>query len=299
MELKEFTQKVEKAMSLRLGEESDVRITMIRKNNNVQFTGLIIKMPGSNVYPTIYLEPYWNLYESGTPLGEVVERILTAYRDARPNKGIDFSFFEDFDKVKEGICFRLINGERNAELLEQIPYVPFWDLAICFYYSYENTFLGRGSIQITNVHMEKWGIKLKELWKLAWENTPRLYPATCHSMKNMLMQLMNHSQEDVEYYTSGLNCKLDVLTNESGCYGACCILYPEFLEQLAQEKGCDCYILPSSVHEVILYWEETGDTSYLKKMVREINEQEVSPLEVLSDSVYYYSRKDKKIKRIL
>ncbi len=299
MGLKEFTEKIEKAMVTKLEQGSDVRVTMIRKNNSVYFTGMIIKIPGRNVYPTIYLEPYWEMYEAGLPLSEVVEQILAVYRESCPETGIDFGFFEDFEKVKDRICFRLINRERNLGLLEQIPYIPFLDLAICFYYSYENSCLGKGSILIYNSHMEKWGVQLKEVWKSAFQNTPKLYPVSCQSMEKMLRELMKNTPGEAELWPELCDCKLDVLSNQCGSYGAGCILYPGYLEHLAEEQKRDCYILPSSIHEVILFWEEPESIEALKCMVQEINKQEVSPMEILSDSIYLYNRKDKKIKRIL
>ena len=59
------------------------------------------------------------------------------------------------------------------------------------------------------------------------------------------------------------------------------------------------YILPSSVHEVILL-EDTGAGAApeLKKMVLEVNRTQVAPEEVLSDSLYYYDSTDKRVKII-
>ena len=43
-----------------------------------------------------------------------------------------------------------------------------------------------------------------------------------------------------------------ILTNSRKTYGACCILYPKVLEQLAERVDGDYYLIPSSVHEFIL-----------------------------------------------
>ena len=61
------------------------------------------------------------------------------------------------------------------------------------------------------------------------------------------------------------------------------------------EKGY--FILPSSVHEVLLL-EETGneDRCGLYRMVREVNEKNVPREEFLSDSVYYFDRKTGRIR---
>ena len=86
-------------------------------------------------------------------------------------------------------------------------------------------------------------------------------------------------------------CPMYVLTNQNKLNGASCILYEHLLEHFADRLCCDLYILPSSIHEVILI-PATSDTSYqeLSQMVQEVNDTQVSPEEILSDHVYYFSR---------
>ena len=68
------------------------------------------------------------------------------------------------------------------------------------------------------------------------------------------------------------------------------MLYESVLERFAMEFNSDLYILPSSVHEVILIPCSLSPTiEELTCMVREINRTEVSETERLSDQVYHYS----------
>lgn len=85
-----------------------------------------------------------------------------------------------------------------------------------------------------------------------------------------------------------------VITNKQNLYGAVCILYPDVLKDVAQKLDSDFYVLPSSVHETIAVPAENLDINHassLKAMVREVNQSELTPEEVLSDNVYYYCRK--------
>ena len=83
-----------------------------------------------------------------------------------------------------------------------------------------------------------------------------------------------------------------VISNTSKIFGASCVLYPGVLEKFAAEKDADIFVLPSSIHEMILVPEkEDQDYSTLPNIVKETNRTEVDPEEVLSDSVYYYDRK--------
>lgn len=82
-----------------------------------------------------------------------------------------------------------------------------------------------------------------------------------------------------------------VLTNKQGFFGASSIL-SSFITRLANNLKTDIYILPSSVHEIILVPDAGSvNTEELVMMVRTINETEVSPNDFLSDNILRYSRK--------
>lgn len=78
-----------------------------------------------------------------------------------------------------------------------------------------------------------------------------------------------------------------VATNQNKTFGAGILLYDGFLDAVAGKLG-SFYILPSSVHELIIIPDTFGDPSELKKMVGEINAAEVPEEEVLSDNIFHY-----------
>lgn len=74
------------------------------------------------------------------------------------------------------------------------------------------------------------------------------------------------------------------------------MIYKGILKDFADHMESNLYILPSSIHEVILLLEEdTDDVNDLFRMVEETNRTVVDQEEVLSDSVYYYDREKDKI----
>jgi len=85
--------------------------------------------------------------------------------------------------------------------------------------------------------------------------------------------------------------------NNEGMYGAGYLALKTKIEELSSIFGRDLYILPSSIHEVLVT-PDNGlyEVEDLKKMVKEVNDTEVSPEERLSYSVYKYSRRDAEIK---
>lgn len=84
-----------------------------------------------------------------------------------------------------------------------------------------------------------------------------------------------------------------VLTNDQGVHGAGSLFYPGQMEEIGAQMGSDFFVLPSSVHEVLIFPDD-GQTDYrdLQMMVQQINEAEVAPADRLSDHVYHYDVSD-------
>lgn len=78
-------------------------------------------------------------------------------------------------------------------------------------------------------------------------------------------------------------------------FGAKVLAYPCFFEYAAAIVGGSYYILPSSIHELILLADDgTLTVEELQNTVREINETEVSESDFLSNEVYHYDVNTKK-----
>jgi len=303
MEINVFAGKVRDAVEKKLGEAYKVEVREVQKNNGVVLHGLLILTDDRNVIPTLYLEPFWEAYESGTSLAEIVRRLIRIYREDLPKTSVDMDFFRYFGKVKDRICYRLIRQKENKELLKDVPHIPFLDLAICFFYAYSGDDLGEGTILIRNSHMELWNTTVKELLELAQRNTPALFPWKCNSMEQVLREMMTEEeyrnempdQEEGGSFLTGNT--LWVLSNVQRVQGASCMIYPGLLKQLAEKEKKSFYILPSSIHEVILLTDQGLETpEQLKDMIAEVNRTHVAPEEVLSDSLYYFDFRKENIK---
>lgn len=294
MDIRGFAEKVCMAVSTRIGADYQVKLQEVTKNNGVVLQGLVILGENRNISPTIYLNSFLNAYESGVPLAQIVERILKIYREDSPRKNVDMSFFRDFEKVRNRVCYRLVNREKNRMLLERIPHIEFLDLCICFYYAYQDSLLGTGSILIHNQHMEMWNSSTAELLKLAQKNTPRIFPWEIYSMEDMLRELVGGELTAVFCREEGCfdgDVSMQILSNRQRVHGAACMLYPSLLSRLAEKARSNFYILPSSVHETILLTEKGWeDVESLRDMVRDVNASQVEPEEVLADNLYYFDR---------
>ena len=316
-EFQEFCKKTEKALSDYYGEEYQINIQKVRKTNNIILTGITITQKEKNIAPTIYLEPYFEIYSSGMTFGEIIKRVIKVYEDNKWNHDIDVDFFNDYESVKKKVCYKLINYELNEELLKEVPYIRYLDLAIVFYCIIVNDYIGNGSILIHNNHMKLWKVDTDILLQDAHNNMPRIYPPELKSMTDVMKEMFRQEKEDnCEYecqskqdisFSSSVVCtqieqmeesslQMYVLTNKSRLHGAAVILYENILSDMAMFFENDLYILPSSVHEVIIVPKyEDVDEAYLSQMVNEVNETQLRTEEVLANHAYLYLQEEKQI----
>ena len=294
MEMKAFAEMICGEVRKGLGKGACVEVREIGKNNGTVLHGLLARKEGRNVSPAVYLETYLEDYESGAALGPIIQNVTGICREALDREPVDMGFLRSFERVRDRICYRLVGRKKNGALLEGIPYIEFLDLAFCFYYAY-NGELGDGTIQISNAHMEMWDSNTMELFALSKRNTPRLFPWECSGLQDILEDMAGldgdgAASKDVAEALQK-EVPMMVLSNTARLHGAVCMLYPGVLAGMADRVGGDLFILPSSIHEVILL-PDTGneDGEALKLMVQEVNSTAVAPEEVLSDTLYRYDR---------
>lgn len=291
MNYQDFTQHILTELQAEFDSNVTITIQDIIKNNDTHLDGLTILSPEHNLSPTIYLNHYFHQYEKGRSLADIKQDILSVYRENCPSERIDISFFTDYDKIKSRIIFKLINYERNKELLQTVPHYRFLDLAIVFSCLIESAPAGTATILIHEHHLSFWNITRDDLYALALLNTPKLLQYDLRNMTDVLKELFCDEGTLPFNEDSSELCPMYVLSNQQKLYGAVCILYQNLLCDFANRLECDLYILPSSVHEVLII-PAYDHASYqeLTDMVQDVNASQLSREEVLSDHVYYYSR---------
>ena len=199
---------------------------------------------------------------------------------------IDVKFYTEFEKVENNIACKVINYNKNRELLKNIPNIKYLDLAIVFYYFIEDKKMGEGSILIYDSHLCLWGKTKEEIYHHARKNTTRLLPYQFQKIE----EILKGSLDEEELLEDGM-LPMYVLSNERKYLGAVAILYDSILASIGECLEDDFYILPSSIHEVIMIPKKIEITSdELKVMVEDINLTQVLPEEVLSNEVYVYER---------
>lgn len=290
MNFTSFAQSIINHLQKKLGEDYKIFSNIIKKNNGLELTGIVIEEKGYNTSPTVYINELYEEYRLGKSVTETADAVYDIFMQNRFTRSVDLTGFLDFDKAKGQIACKLINYEKNMELLEHVPYKMYFNLVIvCYYAVMESPFYGKAEILIHNKHLEKWGVGLEELFRTAEENTPRLYPAEINYIEDTMAEMSGTG-------SSADKIPMFVLTNQQKLQGAVCMLYPDVIKAFAEKIDCDLYILPSSIHEVILVPAlKKNSKEKLLEIVTEINATQVESSEVLADSVYIYVRAENKI----
>lgn len=296
MEYKEFVEYIKMNAGYIAGEGGNITINHVIKNNDCEMDGLVIMEKGKDIAPTIYLDSFYELYTNGENIKNIIRQIEVIYEQNKNNVTFDVNILKHFDTIKDKIVYKVVNYRSNEKLLEQVPHKRILDLAVVFYCLLDNEYGRSATALIYNNNLKNWNVTIDDVYKAALKNTPDLLHSKISSMAALFEKCgVNVDGEEVDlkdYVPSDMY----VLTNESKLNGAACILYENVLYDFAQKLGADLYILPSSVHEVILLPKlSMFEKDELVNMVKEVNTEGVAADEVLSDHVYEYNRTERLI----
>ncbi len=294
MNREDFFECVRKRIAEIMGDEYEVTLNNVVKNNGLELTGIIIMEKSKSAAPTIYLDDYYDEIKGNKEtkeIGRIVNEVLRLYKQNCNNLDFDFSFFSDYGKMESRIMYKLLNYEANRKLLLDVPHVRYMDLAVVFYVLVDHESIGNGSVLIHNNHAQMWKVSESDLYETATKNTPKLMQYRFSSMDNIIAEFLD-SEEAVDFLTCDEIRPNDlyVLTNNKKLFGAACLLYDGLLKRISQKLKSSLYIIPSSIHELIIIPQKafpyTKDE--LIEMVRTVNANEVDIVDILSDNVYEY-----------
>lgn len=288
--------------------DCDVQINEISKNNEV-LSGLLITSPDSNMSPTVYLDSFYEQYQNGISLDDILNKIADIRIEHEVDKDFNISKITSWENVKDSIGTRLLGTEENENLLNQRPHKLMDDLAVFYCVELGADKNGAMSIPITNQLMDTWKVDQKTLHEAALNNIETLAPSTFKSMTEvmvemMLPQMMNDMGVDETTAREMIDAmlppeeKMYVLSNVDKLNGATALLDEKIMDEIADKLGEDYFILPSSVHEVLIVPESAGmDIKELEVMVQEVNATEVAPQDRLSNHVYKYDEVNREVVR--
>ena len=301
MTYQEFVNDVEKKMIEKTAViKAQVKIIQMVKANDRVKDGLLIVENERDPSPTIYLDDLYEWYQEGVSLEEITDRILQIH-DSNKNMPIpSFPDFCSFEKAEHSITCKLFNTKVNEKYLEDAATIEFYDLSVVFYCT---AVVGREkhvySSKVTEEMLEQWGKTTQDLFPLAMSNTAGMLGVYLKEVKEVFLEMVD-LQEEKDILQDALEdddrSPMYLLSNEPRRYGAVNMLQYELLQDLSEELEDDLYIIPSSIHEVLLVPVHSRlSREEADAMVQDVNRNVLGTEDILSDHVYLYSRMENRI----
>lgn len=259
-----------------------VEMHMTEQNNQVKKTMLSVSIRycGKKREVTICLEDVYKIYLEADSFGEFKEHIFYVLGTGKCVR--DTPSWQD---IKEIVTVGVINYEWNKKRLMEMPHQEFLNLALVMRVNMPCEDKKVAGFFVTHNQLTEWGISEEDAWGLAWNN----FWEENYSVENIVDLL-----KEADLLKNITDIEVDfpfVVSNSIRIYGAAGILRTDVLKDFADKKKCNFYILPSSVHEILLVPETVGfEVDVFRTMVREVNATVVREIDWLGEEIYFYDR---------
>lgn len=247
----------------------------VEKENQVKLLGISLKLDESRGI-VIYIE---KMYANGLSVEDAVNVIIKGYNDSIVNFP-DISGLKDYEWVRKHLVLRMYNEKTNAEVYISAKRYGFDDLILVPYVNLEE-----GAIKVNNEHIEKWGVTKETLFADAMRNTK----ADTKEMR--VIDVLTRDNPEMKMMFFGIEEELGdllIITCEDDHYGASAILGK--LDELKERFPSGFYVLPSSIHEVLVYpkKENDGGKNQVTEMVKQVSTLMLDACDVLSYKGYEF-----------
>ena len=285
MEYNDFLEQVREELQDRLSG-MNVEIRSVNKLQGKSYTGISVTPEGSNTGATMNLHSVFESLQDGVPMATILDQLEESARKAvRHIPDMDIRDISDYEQMKGTLIMQAVPTEPNRDMLAGVPHREMEDISIVYRFQMNHSDQGDATVLVTNQMLQRYGITADQLMKDAEISAPQRSPVSIRSMEEVLSEMTGMAIESGEIGTPSLM----VATVPGAVNGAGVLGYPDFFQEASEKLGGSFYVLPSSVHEVLLFREGNGlSAKEMDEMVSSINASEVSPEDRLSDTAYHY-----------
>lgn len=279
--------------------EADLEFHEIAKVNGMK-EGIVVHFENSNFAPTVYIQDvYANYRESGMSVAEMALEDAAFLKNSMKHlpQMPDLSY----EGAEKNLYCIVVNTDENKDWLKDIPKISYPELGLTMVarYRVERDSYGQASFLVRDGNIFQ--MTNQEVMEIAYRNTLR-EGFKMRSIESMISVTLKEDGIPDDYFSEIKNTDsgMYVVTNPTIQNGAVGMLMPQVMNQIKKEIG-DFYVLPSSIHEVIILPESivrymTDDPKELESMVREVNSNQLAPEERLSNHVFFYNGKMSMVK---
>ena len=251
---------------------------------NYSYTGLCISAPDGKASVYVDLDDCFKKYLSGAGEDSIistVKQMIVSNTDS-----LDTAWLGDYMQVKDQLFVRLSSSLVNPDFWLNAPHRIIGDMVLTYHILISSNDQYITNTMITGQIMEEYGVSEEKLHRDALESAQHLFPAITPDLGHELMSAAK----------GGNMADAIIITNQKFVNGASAVLYPGVLEKIAERLGNDFYVIPSSVHEMIAI-PVKDNYEYVQNMLRQVNRTDSVGTDKLSDSLYWYDRKEKRFER--
>ena len=198
-------------------------------------------------------------------------------------------------EYRDELRVRLVNMSSNREDLKYLVHEPVGcGYALMVYMMLPEHIAQDIGVRISKTMAIKSGHDTREIMDIAMKNTIERAPAELFRLADALFLLPGTGDSNLlgrQVELTDEPCLL-VLKNRDERFGATALFYPDVQRQVAETVQGDYFVLPSSIHEVLILKDDGNqNVKDLAEMVKNVNDMQVAPEEQLGNRVMHY-RKD-------
>lgn len=308
MEFNEFSEKiateVKKLFDANCKVDATVEVNEILSPNDTAYQGMSIMANGLRMSLIINFNQYYSQYLEGVSIDEIILSVLEQFKSAFEDSKSEM--IRQFESVLNGngediynnVLIRLIDSTRNVRYLNNLIYKPVGpELAVTVNIVNEDieqkgiTYL----IPIAKKLLENKNLDIAVLLRSALQNTEKKLPPRLEGIEDSMLCKAYSSKmcpTSSDFSLAESKESMYVLTNSIKQFGASVLFYEDMLNTLAFILNDDYYILPSSIHGVLIVPKcKAPNKNQLIETVRAVNRIIDKSADVLNDNVLLYDSK--------
>ncbi|MGI6118916.1 MAG: DUF5688 family protein [Bilifractor sp.] len=262
-------------------------IQPVEKIMGESYLGIRLDLGNEAASPVLNLEPYYQEMTEGVSLQKELSRIKSDLADVmREVPEIPTGRVQNYEEMKDHLIMQVIPVKGNEERLKEMPHRKLEDMAVVYRVMLDSRPDGQMSLLVTNPVLQQYGVSQEQLEADAAAAMKQRNAYSIRPLREVLAGLLGPEGEEPD---TGTGDVLYIATNPQSMYGAGVIAHPDFMRDAAEVMKGDFFILPSSIHEVLLFRDDgAADYRDLEAMVKDINATQVEPKDRLTDTVYHY-----------
>lgn len=248
---------------------------------------------------SVHVEELYVAYQNGIRLNTIVDYICSDVLHAKSIYVYDKTKeLMDYDTAKSRLFVRLINYDRNADILRDVVHKTLGDIVFTVYAIVDENEFGIVSTKVLKSMVKKWDKNEDDIFNEAIKNTYYLTPPRIYKWEGVLC---DESYAGESFMNDEDICDLDksfsgnILSTTRKTNGAVAVFLPGVAEKISEMLNSDFYMVFTSIHEVMIHSTGSGVDPKDLKLVLQDTLREVTPSsDYLTEKIYKYNRRTHK-----